>query len=170
MSVPFLGDVWSQDLQIKFKAEIIWHISSSTIANHVISKSNTYNIDVNKQLAKHQHTHTQCRSSWTRITKLACFFQLRDPSPRKSSNNQPSTEQSPKNDTNLNFICTWSPNDLYFWRSTPQNKPFSNQNKGHLGSRYIICIITKKITYMTDGLATNHLTHTYISPASPMSP
>ena len=25
---------------------------------------------------------------------------------------------------------------LYFWRSTPQNKAFSNQNKGHLGSRY----------------------------------
>ena len=23
-----------------------------------------------------------------------------------------------------------------FWRSTPQNKAFSNQNKGHLGSRY----------------------------------
>ena len=31
---------------------------------------------------------------------------------------------------------TWNPNDLYFWRSTPQNKAFSNQNKGHLGSRY----------------------------------
>ncbi len=30
----------------------------------------------------------------------------------------------------------WNPNDLYFWRSTPQKKAFSNQNKGHLGSRY----------------------------------
>ena len=27
-----------------------------------------------------------------------------------------------------------TPNDLYFWRSAPQNKAFSNQNKGHLGS------------------------------------
>ena len=34
------------------------------------------------------------------------------------------------------FIC-WNPNDLYFRRSTSQNKAFSNQNKGHLGSRYI---------------------------------
>ena len=34
-------------------------------------------------------------------------------------------------------IYTWNPNDRYFWRSTPQNKVFSNQNKGHLGSRYI---------------------------------
>ena len=32
-------------------------------------------------------------------------------------------------------VYTWNPNDLYFWRSTPQNKAFSNQNKGHLGSR-----------------------------------
>ena len=31
---------------------------------------------------------------------------------------------------------TWNPNDLYFWRSTPQNTAFSNQNKGHLGSSY----------------------------------
>ena len=36
----------------------------------------------------------------------------------------------------LPSIATWNPNDLYFWRSTPQNKAFSNQNKGHLGSRY----------------------------------
>ena len=41
------------------------------------------------------------------------------------------------------FICckqikyTWNLNDLYFWRSTPQNKAFSNKNKGHLSSRYI---------------------------------
>ncbi len=35
------------------------------------------------------------------------------------------------------YIYTWNPNDLYFWRSTPQNKALSNQNKGHLGSRYI---------------------------------
>ena len=37
------------------------------------------------------------------------------------------------------YIYAWNPNDLYFWRSTPQNKAFSNQNKGHLGSR---CIYT----------------------------
>ena len=38
-----------------------------------------------------------------------------------------------------NELCihTWNPNDLYFWRSTLQNKALSNQNKGHLGSRYI---------------------------------
>ena len=36
----------------------------------------------------------------------------------------------------LDLIYTWNPNDLYFWRSTPQNKVFSNQNnEGHLGSR-----------------------------------
>ena len=35
------------------------------------------------------------------------------------------------------YIYTWNPNDLYFWRSTPQNKAFSNQKEGHLGSRYI---------------------------------
>ena len=34
-------------------------------------------------------------------------------------------------------IHIYTSNDLYFWRSTPQNKAFSNQNKGHLGSRYI---------------------------------
>ena len=35
-------------------------------------------------------------------------------------------------------IYTWNPTDLYFWRDpTLQNKAFSNQNKGHLGSRYI---------------------------------
>ena len=37
----------------------------------------------------------------------------------------------------LQGIYTWNPNNLYFWRSTPQNKAFSNQNKGHLCSRYI---------------------------------
>ena len=37
------------------------------------------------------------------------------------------------------FTYSWNPNDLYFWRSTPPNKVFSHQNKGHLGSRYI-CI------------------------------
>ena len=41
-------------------------------------------------------------------------------------------------------IYTWNPNDLYFWRSTPQNKAFSNQNKGHLGSRYIYIIYTNR--------------------------
>ena len=36
------------------------------------------------------------------------------------------------------YIYTWNPNDLYFWRSIPQNKVFYKQNKGpHLGSRYI---------------------------------
>ena len=34
-------------------------------------------------------------------------------------------------------IYTWNPNDLYFWRSTPQNKAFSNQNKGQPGPRYL---------------------------------
>ena len=29
------------------------------------------------------------------------------------------------------------PNDLDFWRWTPPKMAFSNQNKGHLGSRYI---------------------------------
>ena len=35
-------------------------------------------------------------------------------------------------------IIYLEPHDLYFWRSTPpkKNKAFSNQNKGHLGSRY----------------------------------
>ena len=28
-------------------------------------------------------------------------------------------------------IYSWNPNNLYFWRSTPQNKAFSNQNKAH---------------------------------------
>ena len=35
------------------------------------------------------------------------------------------------------YIQTWNPNDLYFWRLTTQNKAFSNQNKGLLGSRNI---------------------------------
>ena len=30
-----------------------------------------------------------------------------------------------------------TPTVPYIWRSTPQNKAFSNQNKGHLGSRYL---------------------------------
>ena len=33
-------------------------------------------------------------------------------------------------------LYTWNPNELIFWRPTPQNKALSNQNKGHLGSRY----------------------------------
>ena len=40
------------------------------------------------------------------------------------------------NTKKYNNLYTWNPNDLYFWRSSPQNKAFSNQNKGHLGSRY----------------------------------
>ena len=34
------------------------------------------------------------------------------------------------------YIYTWKPNDLYFWRSTTQNKAFSKK-KSHLGFRYI---------------------------------
>ena len=32
-------------------------------------------------------------------------------------------------------IPPWNPNNLYFWRSTPQNKALPDQKKGHLGSR-----------------------------------
>ena len=39
------------------------------------------------------------------------------------------------------YICLEPQFDLYFWRSTPQNKVFSNQNKGHLGSRHIYIYI-----------------------------
>ena len=35
------------------------------------------------------------------------------------------------------FIYLKPANDLYFRRTTPQNTAFSNQNKGHLGSRYL---------------------------------
>ena len=35
-------------------------------------------------------------------------------------------------------VTSWNPNDLYFWRLTPQNKAFSNQNKGHLSSRILL--------------------------------
>ena len=35
------------------------------------------------------------------------------------------------------YIYAWNPKDICFWRSTPENKAFSNQNKGHLGSRYV---------------------------------
>ena len=38
----------------------------------------------------------------------------------------------------LYYVYTWNPDDLDFWRSTPQNKASSNQNKGHLGSRYML--------------------------------
>ena len=31
------------------------------------------------------------------------------------------------------YVYTSSPNELYFWRSTPQNKACSNQSKGHFG-------------------------------------
>ena len=47
---------------------------------------------------------------------------------------------------NYLHLCTWNPNDLYFWRSTThQNKAFSNQNKGHLGSGYVSCIYIKYV-------------------------
>ena len=35
-----------------------------------------------------------------------------------------------------------TPTDLYFWRSTPQSKAFSDENKGHLGSRYVSTLFT----------------------------
>ena len=36
------------------------------------------------------------------------------------------------------YIYTWKPNDLYLFEVHPrQNKAFSNQNKCHLGSRYM---------------------------------
>ena len=35
------------------------------------------------------------------------------------------------------YLNSRYPNDLYICRSTPQNKAFSNQKKGHLGSRFI---------------------------------
>ena len=34
------------------------------------------------------------------------------------------------------YIYTWNLFVLYFWASTLQNKALSNQNNGHLGSRY----------------------------------
>ncbi len=45
------------------------------------------------------------------------------------------------------YMYTWSHYDLYFWRSIPQNKPFSNQNKGHLGSR-CVCVCVYIYIYM----------------------
>ena len=36
----------------------------------------------------------------------------------------------------IHLLYTSSPNDLYFWRSTLQNKALSHQNKGHLSSMY----------------------------------
>ena len=41
----------------------------------------------------------------------------------------------------FNYLYSWNP-DVYFWRSTPQNKAFSNQKKGHFGSRFSIYIYT----------------------------
>ena len=38
----------------------------------------------------------------------------------------------------LESTCTWNLFVLYFWASTIQNKIFSNQNSGHLGSRYVL--------------------------------
>ena len=40
------------------------------------------------------------------------------------------------------YIYTWNPTDLYFWRLTPQSKAFSDENKGHLGSRYVSTLFT----------------------------
>ena len=40
------------------------------------------------------------------------------------------------------YTYTWNPTDLYFWRSTPQSKAFSDENKGHLGSRYVSTLFT----------------------------
>ncbi len=40
----------------------------------------------------------------------------------------------------------WNPNDLYFWRSTPPKQGLnSNQNKGHLGSRYIYMVFFRNV-------------------------
>ena len=39
--------------------------------------------------------------------------------------------------TDYTHATLQSPNDLYFWRSPPPKKAFSNQNKGHLGSKYV---------------------------------
>ena len=36
----------------------------------------------------------------------------------------------------FSIYWTYNLNGLYFWRSTPQNTAFSNQNKDHLCSRY----------------------------------
>ena len=55
-----------------------------------------------------------------------------------------------------------TPTDLYFWRSTQQNKAFSNQNKGHLGSRYMYVKI-KVIACR----AQNHLQHQNITQQHP---
>ena len=49
----------------------------------------------------------------------------------------PESVSQKKRTSFIGIIYTWNPNDLYFWRSTPQNKALFNQNKGHLGSRYI---------------------------------
>ena len=38
------------------------------------------------------------------------------------------------------YIYTWNLFVLYFWASTIQNKVFSNQNRGHFGSRYTYII------------------------------
>ena len=43
-----------------------------------------------------------------------------------------------QNSQMLGLVYSWNPNDLSFWRSTPQNKAFSKQNKRHLGSRFTV--------------------------------
>ena len=61
------------------------------------------------------------------------------------------------------FICckqikyTWNLNDLYFWRSTPQNKAFSNKNKGHLSSRYIYIYLIYLNMYINMYIIEQHL-------------
>ncbi len=42
-------------------------------------------------------------------------------------------------------MFSWNPNDLYFWRSTPPKQGLSHQNKGHLGSRFLIMGIKIKV-------------------------
>ena len=37
----------------------------------------------------------------------------------------------------LTYYIPRTPLTSIFWRPTPQNNAFSNQNKGHLGSRYM---------------------------------
>ena len=47
------------------------------------------------------------------------------------------------------YIYTWNPNDLYFWRSTAQNRAFPKQSKGHQRVPGVyMCIYIYKCIYM----------------------
>ena len=41
------------------------------------------------------------------------------------------------------YIYTWNLNGLYFWRSTPQNKAFSNQNKDYIHIIQILIVLPR---------------------------